>query len=158
MPDDAKPAAQSHSATPGAPSDVANPLSLSSSVRMQITGCPETPALVETPKQSASPAQWMYQRLAQAIAAFEKNLDAEHEVGFSLVSTGGGQMLHADNIGYWAPDLLLFFGRNEQGLPIQLIQHVTQVNLLLVAAKKQTPEPPKRIGFDILQNVEASKG
>lgn len=131
-----------------------NPLSLSSSVRMQITGCPETPALMEAPQKDISPAQWMYQRLAQAIAAFEKTLDAQHEVAFNLVSGGGGQLLHADNLGYWAPDLILFFGRNDAGLPIQLIQHVTQVNLLLVAAKKQTPEAPRRIGFDILKTVE----
>lgn len=135
-----------------------NPWSLSSSVRMQITGCPETPALRESPRKDVSPAEWMYQRLAQAIAAFEKNLDDQHEVAFALVSNGAGQMLHADNLGFWAPDLLLFYGRNEQGLPLQLIQHVSQVNVLLAAAKKQTEEEPRRIGFDILQQVEGAAG
>lgn len=134
-----------------------NPLSLSSSVRMQITGCPETPALFEAPpKKDLSAAEWMYLRLAQAIDAFEKKLDDEHEVAFNLVSTGGGQMLHADSLGFWAPDLLVFVGRNEQGLPIQLFQHVSQVNMLLAAAKKQTPEPAKRIGFDILKDAGAT--
>jgi hypothetical protein len=134
-----------------------NPLSLSSSVRMQITGCPETPALMEAPsKKDISPAEWMHHRLAQAIAAFEKNLDDQHEVAFNLVSAEGGQMLHADNIGYWAPDLIVFMGRNDQGLPIQLFQHVSQVNMLLAAAKKQTPEAPKRIGFEVLKAVEGA--
>ena len=133
-----------------------NPLSLSSSVRMQITGCPETPALMEAPKKEVSQAEWMYQRLAQAVAAFEKNLDDEHEVAFNLVSAGGGQMLHADNLGFWAPDLLVFMGRNDQGLPIQLFQHVSQVNMLLAAARKQTPEAPKRIGFEIMRAVEGA--
>ena len=134
-----------------------NPLSLSSSVRLQITGCPDTPALVERPADRASPAQWMFQRLAQAIAAFEKDLDSEHEVAFSLVSAGGGQVLHADNVGYWDPELILFYGRNDAGLSVQLIQHVTQVNLLLVAAKKLAPAEPKRIGFDILKAVHEGK-
>lgn len=134
-----------------------NPLSLSSSVRMQITGCPDTPALVEAPRKELSPAEWMYQRLAQAVHAFEKNLDNEHEVAFNLVSAGGGQMLHADNIGFWAPDLLVFMGRNEQGLPIQLFQHVSQVNMVLAAAKKQQPDAPRRIGFDLLRTVEKAK-
>ncbi len=134
-----------------------NPLSLSSSVRIQITGCPETPALVEAPKKELSPAEWMYMRLAQAVAAFEKNLDNEHEVAFNLVSTGGGQMLHADNIGFWAPDLLVFMGRNEQGMPIQFFQHVSQVNMVLAAAKKLEPEAPRRIGFDLLRSVEKAQ-
>jgi len=132
-------------------------LSLSSSVRIQITGCPETPALVEAPKKELSPAEWMYMRLAQAVAAFEKNLDNEHEVAFNLVSTGGGQMLHADNIGFWAPDLLVFMGRNEQGMPIQFFQHVSQVNMVLAAAKKLEPEAPRRIGFDLLRSVEKAQ-
>jgi hypothetical protein len=131
-----------------------DPMGLSSSVRVSITGCPDTPALAEAMPQNISPAQWMYMRLAQAIAAFEKTLDAEHEVGFRLVSFGNGEVLHAEDLGYWAPDLVLFFGRNGAGARLQLIQHVSQVSLLLVEAPKPTEEPPKRIGFDILKKAE----
>lgn len=132
-----------------------DPVGLSSSVRVQITGCPDTPALVEAQPKNISPAQWMYQRIAQAIVAFEKQLDAEHEVGFHLVSINGSQTMHVMDVGFWAPDLVLFFGRGEDGSPIQLMQHVTQVSLLLVAAKKGQPEqPPRRIGFDIMKRVE----
>lgn len=133
----------------------ADPLGLSSSVRVSITGCPDTPALVEAQPQNISPAQWMYMRIAQAIVAFEKTLDAEHEVGFHLVSINGAQTMHVLDVGFWAPDLVLFFGRSGDGSPIQLMQHVTQVSLLLVAAKKEAPEePPRRIGFDIMRKVE----
>ncbi|MBL8559284.1 MAG: hypothetical protein JNM47_11225 [Hyphomonadaceae bacterium] len=132
-----------------------DPLGLSSSVRYQITGCNDTPALVEARPKNVSDAQWMFQRLAQAIVAFEKQLDAEHEVGFRLVSFSEAQVFHALDIGFWAPDLILFFGRGPDGAPMQLIQHVSQVSMLLVAAKKQTPEaPPNRIGFEILRKVE----
>ena len=134
-----------------------DPMGLSTSVRMQLTGCPDTPALVEARQPNVSPAQWMYQRIAQAIVAFEKTLDSEHEVGFHLVSTSGGQTMHVLDVGFWAPDLVLFFGRSSEGAPIQLMQHVTQVNLMLVAAKKEAPEQaPNRIGFEIMKRVEAS--
>lgn len=130
-------------------------LGLSSSVRFQITGCNDTPALVEARPKNVSDAQWMFQRLAQAIVAFEKQLDAEHEVGFRLVSFSDSQVFHALDIGFWAPDLILFFGRGPDGAPMQLIQHVSQVSMLLVAAKKQSPEEaPRRIGFEILKKVE----
>jgi hypothetical protein len=132
-----------------------DPLGLSSSVRVQITGCPDTPALVEAQPKNVSPAQWMYMRIAQAIAAFEKTLDADHEVGFSLVSFNGSQTMHVTDVGFWAPDLILFFGRGQDGSPIQLMQHVSQVSLLFVAARKEAPqEAPRRIGFDILRKVE----
>lgn len=135
-----------------------DPVGLSSSVRVQITGCPDTPALVEAQPKNMSPAQWMYLRIGQAIVAFEKTLDAQHEVGFHLVSTSGGQTMHVLDVGFWAPDLVLFFGRSGDGSPIQLMQHVTQVNLMLVAAKKQTEDaPPNRIGFDIMQKVGAAQ-
>lgn len=140
---------------PAAPPKPIDPVGLSSSVRFQITGCNDTPALVEAQPKNASPAQWMFQRLAQAIAAFEKQLDAEHEVGFRLVSFTEGQVFHALDIGFWAPDLILFFGRGPDGAPMQMIQHVSQVSMLLVAAKKQTEgDAPRRIGFDILKKVE----
>lgn len=131
-----------------------DPMGLSSSVRVSITGCPDTPALAEAQPKDISPAQWMYLRLAQAIAAFEKTLDAQHEVGFRLVSFGAGEVLHAEDLGYWAPDLILFFGRNASGARLQLIQHVSQVSVLLVEAPKPTAEPPKRIGFDILKKAD----
>jgi hypothetical protein len=135
-----------------------DPVGLSSSVRVQITGCPDTPALVEAQPKNMSPAQWMYLRIGQAIVAFEKTLDAQHEVGFHLVSTSGGQTMHVLDVGFWAPDLVLFFGRSGDGAPIQLMQHVTQVNLMLVAAKKQAEDAPaNRIGFDILQKVGAAQ-
>jgi hypothetical protein len=131
-----------------------DPLGLSSSVRVQITGCPDTPALIEARPKNVSEAQWMFQRLAQAIVAFEKQLDAQHEVGFRLVSFNDNQVFHALDIGFWAPDLILFFGRGPDGAPMQLIQHVSQVSMLLVAARKQTEEAPRRIGFEIMRKVE----
>lgn len=136
------------------PPATTDPLGLSSSVRVSITGCPDTAALVEARPKNASDAQWMFQRLAQAIVAFEKQLDAEHEVGFRLVSFNDSQVFHALDIGFWAPDLILFFGRGPDGAPMQMIQHVSQVSMLLVAAKKQTEDAPRRIGFDILKKVE----
>ncbi|NWG52692.1 MAG: hypothetical protein HXY28_03140 [Hydrogenophilaceae bacterium] len=133
--------------------DLAPPPNLSPAVRHEITE--GNPAAIEQPPiENLTPAQWAYMRLAQAIVAFEQKLDAEHEVGFHLVQFGGGQVFHAENLGYWAPDLLIFFGKNGLGDPIQLIQHVTQLNVLLVAAKKAEAEgAPRRIGFDILQDA-----
>jgi len=66
----------------------------------------------------------------------------------------GGQagVLTIEGVGFFDPDLVTFYGRDEDGLRTQLIQHVTQLNVILRAVPKQEPaEPPRRIGFRMMR-------
>ena len=47
---------------------------------------------------------------------------------------------------YWNPSLISFQGFTEKGEPVELIQHVSQISILLQKAKRKNPETPK-IGF-----------
>jgi hypothetical protein len=49
-------------------------------------------------------------------------------------------------MGYFGPDMIVFYGKNDSGEPVQLIQHTSQLSVLLVAVRKQS-ERPRRIGF-----------
>jgi hypothetical protein len=91
-------------------------------------------------------ARWMFERLATYIKQFEGALDDEHEVGARLVSFGHNLTFHVQDMGYYGPDMIVFYGRNDQGEPVQLIQHTSQLSVLLVAVRKQA-EQPRRIGF-----------
>ena len=65
----------------------------------------------------------------------------------------GGQagVLAIEGVGFFDPDLVTFYGRDEDGLKTQLIQHVSQLNVLLRAVPKEQPEdPPRRIGFQMM--------
>ena len=42
--------------------------------------------------------------------------------------------------------MIVFYGKNDNGEPVQLIQHTSQLSVLLVAVRKQA-ERPRRIGF-----------
>lgn len=95
----------------------------------------------------------MYARLAKSIAAFEKNLHPDQEVALRLVNFGQGEAFHIHDMGFWEPDLIHFHGRNAGGFPVVLIQHISQVNVLLVAAPKQRAQP-NRIGFQIVKKLE----
>jgi Family of unknown function (DUF6173) len=95
-----------------------------------------------------SSAEWTYERLVLYIRDFEKNLDEEHEIGARLVSFGSELVFNIEYIGYHGPDIIAFSGKNKDGLPLQLIQHVSQLSVLLVAMKK-TGEKAKRIGFQL---------
>ncbi|MGA0610154.1 DUF6173 family protein [Caldimonas sp. KR1-144] len=99
-----------------------------------------------TEEAARNPAQWMYERLKQYIKDFERHLDDDHEIAARLVSFGQTLTFHIEDMGYFGPDLVTFFGKNEHGEPVQLVQHVSQLSVLLVALRKQE-EVPRRIGF-----------
>jgi Family of unknown function (DUF6173) len=100
----------------------------------------------ETPK---SPAEWAHDRLVAYIRNFEKQLDAEQEIAMGFASDESG-VLRIEGLGFFDPDIISFYGRDESGAKTQLIQHVTQLSVTLRAVPKETnAEPPRRIGFHL---------
>lgn len=94
-----------------------------------------------------APAISAYNRIEKMIAKFEANLDADHEVGLCIVGAPGGGTVHITGLGYWGPDLIRFFGAMPDGSPIEIIQNVSQINVMLTAVRKMGDEAI-RIGAD----------
>ena len=95
------------------------------------------------------PAEWRHDRLVMYIRNFESELDAEHEIAMGFASDESG-VLRIEGLGYFEPDIVTFYGRDEDGAKTQLIQHVTQLSVMLRAVPKQaSAEPPRRIGFQL---------
>ncbi len=105
-----------------------------------------------TEEKPFDPAAWMHQRLVNQIVAFEKNLGPDHEIGGRFVEGPGSEPLHISNVASWGPDMILFMGQFSDGRKFELIQHYSQVSVLLVAVPKATDEP-RRIGFELLKNM-----
>jgi len=103
-------------------------------------------ALASINKRQRHAAKWMHQRLTQLIIAFEKRLSSGQEVGARLVGTPDGSAFHIENLRYVDPDLVIFQGSTADGNPIQLLQHVSQVSISLVALPVRKGEA-RRIGF-----------
>lgn len=96
-----------------------------------------------------SPARWAYERLVQYIRNFEAQLNAGQEVAMGFAGSEAG-VLRIEGLGYYDPDILTFYGRDDEGLKTQLIQHVTQLSVILRAVPKLAPEiPARRIGFHL---------
>ncbi|MGG6898160.1 DUF6173 family protein [Rhizobium sp. BR 315] len=100
-----------------------------------------------------NPASWMYERIVRSIIAFEEKLDPELEIGARLVSFASSEIIHIDDVGYWGPDIIKFYGKNADGHPVELIQHMSQLSVLLVAVKPLAE--PRRIGFALQTKLEA---
>jgi hypothetical protein len=93
-------------------------------------------------------ASEFYKRLIKWIQEFDNNLDQEHEVGIRLVSFGQNVTFHLEDMGYMNPSLISFSGVTEDGEPVELIQHVSQISILLLKVKRIDAQHPKKpIGF-----------
>lgn len=94
-------------------------------------------------------ASEFHKRLINMINDFDRELDEEHEVGMRLVSFGQSVTFHVTDLGYWNPSLIVFHGVKEDGSPVELIQHVSQISFLLTKVPRLDPEKPKKpIGFN----------
>ena len=123
------------------------------------TARPVTVSSVSAPGEAAksvpaknNPAEWMFDRLVRMIDDFEKGLSDEEEIGGRLVGAPGEGSFHIDDIGFWGPDMIMFYGKNHYGRPVRLIQHYTQLSVLLTSMPKEK-EKPRRIGFVIREKL-----
>ena len=92
-------------------------------------------------------ADWKYEKLKEEIEEFQSGLSDDVDVCVQLASFGTSILMQVTDIGYQNPDILYFWGY-VNGNEAQLIQHMSQLNFLLMAVKKENPEDePKRIGF-----------
>ena len=106
--------------------------------------------LAQRPVKDKSPAEWAYDRLILYIRNFEAQLDATQEIAMGFTGGQAG-VLQIEGVGFFDPDIVTFYGRDEDGMKTQLIQHVTQLNVLLRAVPKQVADdPPRRIGFQLM--------
>ncbi|WP_342068983.1 DUF6173 family protein [Yoonia algicola] len=107
------------------------------------------PKALHKPVEQKSPAQWAYERIIMYIQNFEEQLDNDHEVGLGLAGGNTG-VIKIEGLGYYDPDIVTYYGIDDSGARTQLIQHVSQLNVTLVASPKHIDQPePKRIGFQL---------
>ncbi|MBI6629312.1 DUF6173 family protein [Pontibaca salina] len=112
------------------------------------------PDSMKRPCKEKSAARWAYERLILYIRNFEEQLDSEHEVamGFTGGNTG---VLRIEGMGYFDPDIVTFYGSDAGGARNQLVQHVSQLNVLLRAMPKPDADKPAyRIGFRLAADLE----
>ena len=112
---------------------------------------PVNPLVTEA---QANHASEFHDRLTKLVKDFDESLDNAHEVGVRLVSFGQTVIFGLEEIGYWNPSLIIFHGHTKQGEPVELIQHVTQISLMLMRLPRQDPEKPKKpIGFNLADDA-----
>lgn len=112
-----------------------------------------TQGLGKKPVGAKSPAEWAYERLILYIQNFEEQLDGDHEVAMGFTGGEAG-VLRIEGMGFFDPDIITFYGSDPAGGKTQLVQHVSQLNVMLRALPKaiETAEP-QRIGFKLAKDL-----
>jgi len=111
-------------------------------------------AMAEGVRMRENPAEWAFVRLSKLIEDFEKGIDKDEEVGATMVGLPGDGTMQIEDVGFWGPDLIMFMGKNADGKPLRLIQHYTQVSVVLSALKKPEERAARRIGFQLSELVD----
>ena len=110
--------------------------------------------VTQRPLEQKSPAEWAYERLILYIQNFEEQLDAEHEVAMGFAGGEAG-VIRIEGMGFFDPDIVTFYGTDDEGVKTQLIQHVSQLSVVLRALPKEVEtEAPKRIGFRLAREIK----
>ncbi len=110
--------------------------------------------VTEQPVEVKSAARWAYERLILYIKNFEEQLDNEHEVAMGFAGSDAG-VLRIEGMGYFDPDIVTFYGSDHEGNKMQLVQHVTQLNVILRALPLVSfDEEPTRIGFRLAEDLD----
>ena len=113
----------------------------------------DLPKALKEPVEKSS-AQSAYERIIMYIKTFEETLDNDHEVGLGFAGGDAG-VIKIEGLGYFDPDIVTYFGTNGAGAKTQLIQHVSQLNVMLTASQKHIDQAePNRIGFQLAQELD----
>jgi hypothetical protein len=111
-------------------------------------------AVTQKPLARKSPAEWAYERLILYIQNFEEQLDADQDVAMAFTGGDAG-MIRIEGLGYFDPDIVTFYGSDPAGSRTQLIQHVSQLNVMLRALPRRDDDAePRRIGFRLAADLQ----
>lgn len=111
--------------------------------------CSHTPDLTSPIKHNGlSPhrsqtfhAKWTCLNFIERIIDFEKDLDDVHEIGACLIFSASDVTFYIHDVSSYAPDMISFSGSTKNGEKLKLFQHISQLNVLLVALEKRGEEP-----------------
>lgn len=92
-------------------------------------------------------AQMTAGQVAAQIAAFEAGLRADEEAFLCVVGGPAGLIIFPRGIEALPPDKLMFTGEDQDGHRVSVIQHVSQLSMLLKAVPVPKGEAPRRTGF-----------
>ncbi len=93
------------------------------------------------PPEPAPNAKAVYEQLRRAAAEFHERLSPEHAAGVRVLSFGHALVVLQPEVRCLEPGMIRLDGVDESGHPVQVLQHVSQISLGLVAVPRRDQAP-----------------
>lgn len=92
-------------------------------------------------------AEEVFNHLLSRVREFQENLPEHYELGIQLANFGGERALHVRGMGFKNPNVIEFYGLLDGDRQVTVVQHVSQLNFILIAVPPVAEQQPYRIGF-----------
>ena len=86
---------------------------------------------LQTDIMKCNTARQIASRLYEAVINYQKSLSNAQDVALQIVHFNTNTIIIVENIGYIDYSLVVFRGKDNNGRPIELIQHISQINVLM---------------------------
>ncbi|MBU3030181.1 DUF6173 family protein [Paracoccus marinaquae] len=105
-------------------------------------------AICDEAEQAAvlTAAEQVFDHIIGRVKQFQADLPEDHELGLHLADFGG-RALHVRGMGFRNPNIIEFYGMLDGDKQVAIIQHISQLNFLLIAVPPPADQAPYRIGF-----------
>ncbi|MGY4260104.1 hypothetical protein ACVI1L_007172 [Bradyrhizobium sp. USDA 4516] len=113
--------------------------------RFPIASAPPVNPMVDYIRRQNNQAGNAQERLLDLIHAYQSRMSDDAEIGISVVGSAASFRLRAISVSN--PDILIFDGIDDNGNEVRLLQHHSQMAVLLVSMPKLGAEPAFRMGF-----------
>lgn len=94
-------------------------------------------------------AQYIAQAIRDKLVDFQNSLSDVEDVGLKAVQFGTAITIFIESVSSLGCSLVVFRGRDNAGNPCELVQHISQVNVLMVTVPKPVEIPHREIGYHL---------
>ena len=92
-------------------------------------------------------AEYISKVIGQKINDFQSALSDNEDVALQIIQFNNSIILYVTEVSHLGTGLILFRGFDVEKRPCEIVQHISQINLLLMIVPKAPEVPHRKIGF-----------
>ena len=92
-------------------------------------------------------AEYMAKVIGQRIVDFQSTLSAVQDVALQIIQFNNSITLYVTKVSHLGLGLIVFQGSDSANNPCEIVQHISQINVLMAIVSKPADIPHRKIGF-----------
>ena len=92
-------------------------------------------------------AEYMAKVIGQRIVDFQSTLSEVQDVALQIIQFNNSITLYETKVSHLGLGLIVFQGSDSANNPCEIVQHISQINVLMAIVSKPADIPHRKIGF-----------